>query len=91
MYNYFDGVTRLLVPDNLKTGVTHHKKYEDPVINKVYQEMADYYDTSIVPARVKRPKDKAAVEGTVGNVTNYIIGRLRNRKFFSFSSLNKAI
>ena len=91
MYNYFDGVTRLLVPDNLKTGVTHHKKYEDPIINKVYQEMADYYDTSIVPARVKKPKDKAAVEGTVGNVTNYIIGRLRNRKFFSFNSLNKAI
>ena len=91
MYRYFDGVTRILVPDNLKTGVIRNRRHEDPIINKAYQEMADHYDTSIIPARVKKPRDKAAVEGTVGNVTNYIIGRLRNRQFFSFSSLNKAV
>ena len=58
-----------------------HKKYEDPVLNKAYQEMADYYGTSIIPTRVRKLKDKAAVEGSVGNVTNFIIGKLRNRKF----------
>ena len=91
MFEYFDGVSRLLIPDNLKTGVISNRKYEDPVTNKAYQEMADHYDITIIPARVRMPKDKAAVEGAVGNVTNAIIGKLRNRKFFSFESLNKAI
>ena len=90
-YKYFGGVTRLLVPDNLKQGVISHKKYEDPILNKSYQEMAEYYDTAIVPARVKKPRDKAAVEGSVGDITNYIFGRLRNNKFFSFEDLNKSI
>lgn len=53
MYRYFDGVTRILVPDNLKTGVIRNRRHEDPIINKAYQEMADHYDTSIIPARVK--------------------------------------
>ena len=53
--------------------------------------MADHYGATIIPARVRAPKDKAAVEGTVGNVTNAIIGKLRNRKFFSFEALNNAI
>ncbi|MBR3251757.1 MAG: IS21 family transposase [Erysipelotrichaceae bacterium] len=91
MFEYFDGVSRLLIPDNLKTGVISNRKYEDPVTNKAYQEMADHYDITIIPARVRMPKDKAAVEGAVGNVTNAIIGKLRNRKFFSIESLNKAI
>ena len=90
-YKYFDGVTRLLIPDNLKTGVISHKKNEDIVLNKVYQEMADYYGTTIIPARVKKPKDKAAVEGEVGDITNYLFGRLRNMTFFSFEELNKVI
>ena len=51
MYNYFGGVTRLLVPDNLKTGVIDNRKYQDPTINKVYQEMADHYDTSILDSQ----------------------------------------
>ena len=90
-YEYFGGVTKILVPDNLKTGVISNKKYEDPNFNKAYQEMADYYGTAIIPARVRKPKDKAAVEGSVGVVTNSIIGRLRNRKFFTFEELNKAL
>lgn len=90
-YEYFGGVTRLLIPDNLKTGVISHKKYEDPILNKSYQEMAEHYNTTIMPARVKKPKDKAAVEGAVGDCTVAIIGRLRNRKFFSFDDLNQAI
>ena len=91
MYNYFGGVSRILVPDNLKTGVTSHKKYDDPVLNKAYQEMADHYGTTIIPARVRKPKDKAAVEGSVGNITNHIISRLRNRKFFDIATLNNAV
>ena len=51
MYNFFGGVSRILVPDNLKTGVISHKKYDDPVLNKVYQEMADYYSTTIIIRR----------------------------------------
>ena len=90
-FRYFEGVTRLLVPDNLKTGVISNRKYEDPVLNKSYQEMADHYDTTILPTRVRRPKDKAAVEGAVGDCTIAIVGKLRNRKFFSFEELNEAI
>ncbi|MEG1725549.1 MAG: IS21 family transposase [Anaerovoracaceae bacterium] len=91
MYEYFAGVTRLLIPDNLKTGVIHNRKYEDPEINKIYQEMADHYDTTIIPTRVRKPKDKAAVEGSVGAITKFIISNLRNRFFFDFKSLNHAI
>ncbi len=90
-YNFFGGVTRLLIPDNLKTGVISHKKYEDPILNKSYQEMADHYNTTVIPTRVRKPKDKAAVEGAVGDCTVAIVGKLRNRKFFSFDDLNKAI
>lgn len=90
-FEYFGGVSRILVPDNLKTGVTEHKKYEDPVLNKSYQEMADYYGMAVIPARVKKPRDKSAAEGSVFSVSTTIIGKLRNRTFFTFESLNKAI
>lgn len=90
-YNYFGGVTRLLIPDNLKTGVISHPKNDDIVLNKTYEEMAEYYGTIIIPTRVRKPKDKAAVEGSVGLITNYLFGRFRNRTFFSFDELNKAI
>lgn len=81
-FEYFGGVSRILVPDNLKTGVIEHKKYEDPVLNKSYQEMADYYGMAIIPARVKKPRDKSAAEGSVFSVATTIIGKLRNRTFF---------
>lgn len=91
MYEYFGASTRLLIPDNLKTGVLSHKKYEDPVINRAYQELADYYQTALLPARVLAPKDKAAVEGTAGQVTSHIIARLRNCQFFDIHEMNAAI
>lgn len=91
MYEYFGGTTRLLTPDNLKTGILSNKKYEDPVTNRSYQELADHYQTALLPARVLAPRDKAAVEGTVGNLTSHIIARLRNRKFFSIAEMNHAI
>lgn len=90
-FHYFGGAPRLLVPDNLKTGVVSNKKYEDPVLNRSYREMADHYDIAVLPARVRKPKDKSAAEGTVQNITTAILGHLRNRQFFSFDELNKAI
>ena len=91
MYEFFGGVTRILTPDNLKVGILSNRKYEDPVINRSYQELTDHYHTALLPARVLAPRDKAAVEGSVGNLTSHIIARLRNRKFFDIHTLNVAI
>ena len=91
MYEYFGASTRLLIPDNLKTGILSNKKYEDPIVNRAYQELADHYQTAILPARVVKPKDKAAVEGTAGQVTSHIIAKLRNRQFFNINEMNAAI
>lgn len=89
-YSYFGGVTRLLVPDNLRTGVTKNTRYET-LINKSYYEMAEYYDTAIVPTRVKHPKDKSLAEGTVKFVSTWIIAALRNRRFFTIDEVKQAV
>lgn len=89
-YCFFDGVTRILVPDNLKTGVTKANRY-NPVINRSYQEMAEHYGTAVLPARVRNPKDKASVEGTVGVISTWVIAALRNWKGFSLQELNETI
>ena len=81
-YTYFGGSTRLLVPDNLKTGVTKNTRY-DTLIPKAYKEMADHYNTAIVPARVKHPDDKPNAEGSVRFATTWILAALRNYHFFS--------
>lgn len=92
MYRFYSGVTRILIPDNLKTGVQKASWYgHDPVINKTYHEMAEHYDTAVIPARVRRPKDKPNTERTVGIISTWIIAALRNQKFFSLLELNKAI
>lgn len=90
-FKYFKGITKILVPDNCKTAVIKNKKYEDPILNKSYQELAEYYQTIIIPARVRKPKDKSTVEGVVGIVTTWIIAALRNQQFFSLNELNDAI
>jgi len=90
MYRYFGGVSKLLIPDNLKTGVERTDWYS-PTINKVYHEMAEHYDTAVIPARVRKPKDKPNAEGTVGNISTWIIAALRNQKYFSLTALNQAI
>lgn len=89
-YEYFGGVTRLLIPDNLKTGVVKNTRY-DTILNKSYHEMAEYYETAIVPARVLHPKDKSLAEGTVKFATTWVIAALRNRKFFSFEEVRQAV
>jgi transposase len=89
-FKYYGGVTRIIVPDNLKTGVERNTKMET-VINKIYQELAEHYDTAIIPARPKRPRDKPAAEGEVGVVSTWIIAAIRNMTFFSLSELNQTI
>lgn len=91
MYEYFGASTRLIIPDNLKAGILSNKKYEDPIVNRAYQELADHYQVAILQARVLAPKDKAAVEGAAGQVTSHIIAKLRNRQFFDINEMNIAI
>ena len=90
-FQFFGGVSRILVCDNLKTGVTKNSKYGDPVLNATYKEMAEHYHTALLPARVLAPRDKAAVEGTVGDLTTSIIAKLRNDTFLTLHDLNRAI
>lgn len=89
-YKHYGGVTRILVPDNLKTGVDRINGYT-PVINKNYQDMAEHYQTAVLPARVRKPKDKSSVEGAVGVLTTWVMAALRNWKFFTLEELNDAI
>jgi len=89
-YTFFGGATRILVPDNLKTGVTKHTRTEI-VLNRSYQELAEHYGTAVLPTRVRKPKDKATVEGTVGIVSTYILAAIRNQRFFSLRELNDVI
>jgi transposase len=84
------GVPRLIVPDNTKTAVIKACLYE-PSVNRTYTEMAAHYDTAILPTRPRRPRDKAKVEAGVLIMERWIIGRLRNRRFYSLSELNEAI
>ena len=90
MYNYFGGSTRLIIPDNLRTGVISNTRY-DTILNKSYNEMAEYYDSAVVPARIDRPRDKSAAEGTVKYTSTWIIAALRNMKFFSMHELKTAV
>ena len=70
----------------------HHKHTKSEIIlNRTYQEMAEHYGTAIIPTRVRMPKDKATVEGTVGIISTFILAAIRNDKFFSLSELNEVI
>ena len=89
-YRFFGGVTRILTPDNLKTGVIKNTRSET-ILNRMYQEMAEHYGTAIIPARPRSPKDKAFVEGSVGVVSTWILAALRNQQFLSLAELNAAI
>lgn len=89
-YEFFEGVTEILVSDNLKTGVNSHTKFE-PVLNPIYRDMAEHYGTIVMPARVRRPKDKAEVEGTVKALSTWVIAALRNQRFFTLEELNQAV
>lgn len=85
MYEYFGGVTHSLVPDNTKTAVIHNKDRYNQELNAIYHEMAEHYNTAIIPARVKAPKDKPVAEGSVGVIPTWITAALHNEQFFSLA------
>ena len=89
-FTFFGGVPKILRPDNLKTGVTKPNYYE-PDLNPSYQELAEHYRVAVLPARVRKPKDKPHVENGVQNVERWILAPLRNRTFFSIGEANRAI
>ena len=89
-YDYFGGVARLLVPDNLKASVSSNTRTET-LLNKTYQSLAEHYGTAVLPARIKKPRDKNRVENAVGVIETWIMAALRNGQFFSLHELNAAI
>ena len=90
LFAFLGGVPQLVVCDNLKAAVTNPDRYE-PGLNRSYVELADHYGVAILPARPRKPRDKAKVEQSVLIVERWILARLRNRQFFSAADLNAAI
>lgn len=88
--DFFGGVPQMVRPDNLKSGVKSAHRYE-PELNPSYQEFAEHYQLAVLPARVRRPKDKAHVENSVQNVERRVLAPLRARTFFSIAEANRAI
>lgn len=87
---FLGSVPTLLVPDNLKSAV-HKPCWYEPELNATYEDMADHYGTAVLPARVRRPRDKAKVENSVLLVERWILARLRHHTFFSLREVNDAI
>lgn len=90
MLEYFGGSPAMIVPDNLKSGVSKACRY-DPDINPSYQQLAEHYRLAVVPARPYKPKDKAKAENGVLIVERWILARLRHHSFFSLAELNQCI
>ncbi len=90
MFRFYGAVPRLLVPDNLKSGI-HKASFYDPEVNRTYGAMAAHYGVGVLPARPRKPRDKAAVEAGVRFAQYYILGRLRNVTFFSLAECNAAV
>jgi transposase len=88
--NFLKGVPLVVVPDNLKSGIKHPSRYE-PDLNPSYQELAWHYGFAVIPARVRKPRDKVKVETGVQVVERWILARLRHQTFFDLASLNRAI
>ena len=89
-FAFFGGVPQLLVPDNAKVAVIKACLF-DPMVNRSYTDMARHYDTAVLPTRPRKPRDKAKVEACVGIVERWLLGRLRNRIFYSLAEVNAAI
>lgn len=87
---FFGGAPRIVVPDNLRTGITAHTP-DEVVVNRTYREFGEHYGLAIVPAGVRKPKHKASVEGNVGKIGERIALMLRNQRFFSMAELEDAV
>ena len=89
-FEYFGGAARLLIPDNTRTGVISNTRYETR-LNESYNELAAYYGTSVIPTRVRKPRDKSIAEGSVNFSTTWITAALRDRRFLSFDDVYAAV
>jgi transposase len=89
-FQFFFVFARILTPDNLKTGVLKADWYS-PVINKTHHEMAEYYGTAVIPTGVRKPREKAMVERTVGMLSTWATAALCDSRFFSLCDLNAAM
>lgn len=89
-FSYYGGVSEVVVPDNLKSGVKKASFY-DPEINPAYCDFAEHYGLAVIPARVRKPKDKSKVEVGVQIVERWILAALRHQRFYSISALNSAM
>ena len=88
-FEYFGGCPELVIPDNLRSGVSRTHRYE-PDLNPTYHDLARHYGVAVLPTRVRRPRDKAKVEVAVQVVERWILAALRHRTFFSLVELNAA-
>jgi len=89
-FEYFGGVTELIIPDNLKSATNKACRY-DPVLNSSYQQLAEHYGTVVIPARPRKPKDKSKAEIGVQIIERWILAKLRHHTFFSLNELNICI
>lgn len=89
-FEFYGGVAALTIPDNTRTAVVDPCRYE-PLLHRTYQEMAEHYGTVILPARVRKPRDKAKAESAVQVAQRQILAALRDMDFFSVGQLNQAI
>ena len=87
---FLGGVPECVVPDNLRSAVSRTHRYE-PDLNPTYADLAEPYGFVVIPARVRRPRDKAKAEVAVRLVERWILAALRHRTFFSLTELNRAI
>ena len=91
MYEFWGGVPRRTVCDNLKTGVVRHPREGEVVLNDAYEALGEHYATAIMPAQVRKPKQKASAEGTVKDAATWVIAQLRNRTFTSLGEVALAV
>lgn len=88
--HFCNGVPAAIVPDNLRSAVTKSSKYE-PLLNETFADFAEYYSTTILPARAYRPRDKALVENAVRIIYTRIYAKIRKETYTSLEALNAAI
>lgn len=90
-FEFFGGVPKIIVPDNLKSAVIKNNKHDGIIINESYANLAQHYGVAIEPTRPRKPKDKAKAEQGVQGIQRWILARLRKQTFFSVDELNDAI
>jgi len=87
---FFEGVPAAIVPDNLKSAVIKSSRYE-PTLNETFRDLGEYYETTILPARAYKPRDKSLVEGAVKILYRRIYVTIKEEKFYSLTQLNQRI